>query len=311
MRIAIFGSTGFVGSAIASCVRDKGHRVLALRTPRLDPIHERAACNYVEEHADEVAQLSSRIAGSDAVINAAGNPNASERDQDALRAANGVVPGLVAKAVNESGVRRFVHVSSAVVQGRLPQLDETSEYDAFSDYAQSKVLGEQLAHKYFAPAVVYRPPSVHGVDRRVTRSISRLGKTGLLPVAAPSSSPTPQALIHNVSDAISTLALSLDDPPPVVIHPWEGLTTSEVIEILGGRRPRVVPRGAARLVVRGSEVLGRGIPAVAANARRLEMLMFGQQQASSYLTRSGWVPPFGADSWMKLGHDVRALTNSK
>jgi hypothetical protein len=40
---------------------------------------------------------------------------------------------------------------------------------------------------------------------------------------------------------------------------------------------------------------------LAANARRLEMLWLGQDQADSWLTQAGWRPVAGHERWLEIG----------
>lgn len=306
-RIMVLGASGFVGSAAADAIEIRGHEVARDRAPRLPAMEPAEAASYIAERNAAVQELARKLRGFDAVINAAGDPDASSRDTRELVAVNGALPGFVAAAAAAAGVPRFVHISSAVVQGRLRQLDESENTDAFSDYSKSKLLGERLAHRFSSgEAVIYRPPSVHSAERRVTRMTSRIAASPLRSVANPGTSPSPQALIRNVADAVAFLAVTDEVPPQVVIHPWEGLSTADVMLLLGGRRPVFLPRLLASGVGRSLSLLGKALPAVAANARRIEMLWFGQRQAPSWLTRSGWTPPDGRGAWMELGRTVRA-----
>lgn len=305
-KVLVVGATGFVGQAIVGALEESGHTVTPLRAPRLPSMDATAADAFIES-TELVAHLADEVVRHDAVVNAAGNPDASERDLGALTAANGVLPGVLAAAVARAGGdRRFVHVSSAVVQGRRPVLDASRDTDAFSAYAASKILGEELALRH-APGqcVVYRPPSVHAPDRRVTRMTGRIARSRIASVARPADAPTPQALLPNVASAVAHLATCQADPPEVVIHPWEGLTTAGLMRVLGGRDPKVLPRWLARTVVSAMGALGRAAPRFAADARRVEMLWFGQIQADSWLTSAGWTPPAGLDAWQGLGDRLR------
>jgi nucleoside-diphosphate-sugar epimerase len=265
------------------------------------------AVSYLQSEPRELSDLSDALRGVDRVVNAAGDPDASSTDVAALTAANGVLPGLIAAACRQAAVERLVHVSSAAVQGRLPLLDDSDSTDAGSDYSQSKVLGERLVRSFSGGhSVTYRPSSVHGIDRRITWKVARIASGPLSTVARPGTAPSPQALISNVADAISFLATTPLDPPPVVIHPWEGLTTSDVMQLLGGRPPRGVPRPVARAVVETLALAGRAVPRLAATTRRAEMLWFGQRQAESWLTLVGWLPPSDKSAWAELGRAIRA-----
>lgn len=304
-RVVVLGASGFVGGAVADALEARGHAVERLHAPRLPHVTPDRAASFPGRD-EAVAALAERLAGAAAVVNAAGDPDASSRDVPALVAANAALPGVVGAAAAAAGVPRVVHVSSAVVQGRRPVLDESDDFDAFSAYARSKALGERLVRRAGGDrVVVYRPPSVHAADRRVTRLIARIGGSPLSTVARPGTDPSPQALLGNVADAVAFLATTPQAPPPVVIHPWEGLTTTDVMEVLGGRTPRRLPRWLARALVTLARGAGAVVPAVAANARRVEMLWFGQAQATSWLTTAGWEPPLGRAAWTDLGRTVR------
>jgi len=300
--VVVFGATGFVGRATVDELRNRGAEVKALRTPRLPPSPASQVREVLASHDTLVAEIAQELAGADAVVNAAGNPDASLRDEASLMAANALLPAVLAKAVRSAGVPRFVHVSSAVVQGAAPRLDQSSHTAAFSAYSRSKVLGELLAQELAAPAtVVYRPPSVHAPDRRVSQMTARIARSYISSVARPGSSPSPQTLLQNVADAIAFLATTEGQPPAIVAHPSEGLTTASVLTLLGGRQPLEIPRTLAQALVTMLTAGGKAIPRIAANARRVEMLWFGQSQAASWLTEAGWSPPAGREAWRELG----------
>ena len=302
MKIMVIGASGFVGSAVCESLTMQGHEVVAIRAPRVTAAE---ASTGIEPQSAAVSDLAVEFAAADSVVNCSGNPDASEQDSNELLAANAVSPAIVARAASQAAVARFVHVSSAVVQGRRLSLDESDSTEEFSSYAFSKAEGERRVRHEFPNATIYRPPSVHAETRRVTALTAKIAGSPLATVAAPGTQPSPQALIGNVASAIAFLATSAASPPAVVIHPWEGLTTADVMTLLGGKRPAVLPRALARTVCRALEVVGSKVPAVAANARRVEMLWFGQGQAVSWLTTMGWQPPHGEEAWRVLGEAIR------
>ncbi|GAA1913577.1 NAD-dependent epimerase/dehydratase family protein [Nocardioides hwasunensis] len=304
--VALLGGSGFVGSAVAEVLDTRDCDVVRVVAPRLTTkarsIVELTA--EIDRVSEAVAKLADELRGCDVVVNAAGDPDASSLEADSLFGANALLPYVVLTAAREAGVSRFVHVSSAVVQNDREVLDESESMDPFSTYSASKVAGERVIASGLGttPAVVrYRPPSVHAPGRRVTRMIGRIASSPLSSVARPGSQATPQALLVNVADAISYLALAEHAPPPVVIHPWEGVTAGGLMEWLGGgRSPKVIPAVVARTLVRLAKTVGRIHRPTAANARRLELLWLGQRQASSWLTQDGWRPPVGHDGWQDL-----------
>ena len=306
-RVLVVGASGFIGRGVVSALSSAGHTVSTLPGPRLAPMPASAAASFIAS-SPLVHELASTFSDVDAVVNAAGNPDASETHADALISPNAVLPGLLAAACRAADPSpRLVHISSAVVQGRASELDASRRTEAFSGYARSKILGETLALQH-APesTVVYRPPSVHALDRRVTRMIGAVARSPLATVARPGSSPSPQALLPNVASAIAFLATCPQPPPAVVTHPSEGLTTSSLMRALGGRRPRELPRWLARAGVVAVSAAGKLSPGLAANARRVELLWFGQSQAPSWLTQAGWAAPFGAEAWARLGLQLQS-----
>lgn len=304
----VLGASGFVGSAVVEAL--SAHHVRAAPSPRLTTSARtvEALVDAARRHPD-LDVLVEHFRGADVVVNAAGDPDASSLDVDALYGANALLPALVLAAARAAGIRRLVHVSSAVVQNDRPVLDSSEEVRPFSPYSASKVAAEQVLRGVAAPGlqvVRYRPPSVHAPGRRVTRMIGRIASSPVATVARPGDQSTPQALLANVADAIAFLALVDRVPPPVVHHPSEGVTvTSLMTDLSGGRRPRRLPRSLASAVVRGAKLAGRAHKPTAANARRLELLWLGQRQAPSWLTEAGWVPPVGPEGWRALGGSAR------
>jgi nucleoside-diphosphate-sugar epimerase len=300
-RIVVFGATGFVGAEVVRALRNRGVSVSPMTTPRLPPVRADQAENFLQHFSDDIGALAQRLLKTDCVVNSAGVAEAANTDEGSLTAANGLVPGYLAMAAFMASVPRFVQVSTAAVQGRTEVLDSSPNVSPFSPYSRSKALGTVLARKAHPGTIEYRPPGVHGVDRRVSQLTARIARSRVSCVARPGTSPSPQALLRNVADAIAFLAITQMPPPAIVAHPSEGLTTASLLVLLGGRRPLEMPRALAKLAVAMGMACGRVAPAVAVNTRRIEMLWFGQSQEPSWLTHAGWKPPAGEDAWKELG----------
>lgn len=299
MRIGLLGATGFVGSAIRRAAEHDGHEVVVVSSPRLTSA-SRTPTALAEESQTALSEHPlHELDDCEAVINAAGAASPGSELDDDLLGANALLPALVTRAMARVPGRRLVHISSAAVHGSASTLDEASPVEPTSPYGTSKLLGETAARLCAAQSVdlvVYRPTSVHGAGRALTRSLAGFSRSRFASVARPGNLPTPQVLVENVaSTAIFLADATTSRPPETVLHPWEGVTTGALLQGLsGGAAPRKVPATTARALVGVAKRVGRVRPSVLAHARRLEMLWFGQSQTPGWLDRHG---PVQARSW--------------
>lgn len=310
MRVAVIGASGFVGSGAVAHLRGHGLDVAEVRAPRLlataDPSRDDVGLFRVlaQLHRDDLRAL----IGADVLVNAAGLPDSGSPGSSKLFGANALLPGLLAHAASERGVRRMVHVSSAAVLGRSSVLDEAVDVRPFSAYSRSKAMGESLATTCAGDRLelaILRPTSVHSCERSVTRGLARLARSPFSAVAGSGSRPTPQVLLGNVSAAVGVLVEHPCVPPTPVLQPWEGITTGGLLRLLGlGREPQRLPDALARSLVVGARAAGRLSSTLLAYARRLEMLLLGQPQEGGWLDQH-LLPVAGIDDWQRMAHDIR------
>nr|MDT0665540.1 SDR family oxidoreductase [Micromonospora sp. DSM 115978] len=177
-------------------------------------------------------------------------------------------------------------------------------YTPVTPYADSKALGEQLlthaARRGALQVTVYRPPSVHDGDRDLTRSFAEFCRRWPLLVVGDGQQPVPVSLAGNVGAAVAALC-DADDPPLIVIHPYEGHTVRSLYETFGRGRPiRALPEGSVRRTLRCAEPVTRAYPHSAAIIRRAELLLLGQAQVASWLSSTGFRPPLGRAAWREV-----------
>lgn len=306
MEVAILGAGGFIGSAVSTEIARQGWRVRPLTAPRIrgDARDVDELASVALTHVGIRDALVLAIDGADAVVNAAGLPTPAGSDGATLTGANAVLPLILAEACGIAGVARFVHVSSAAVQGARTPLDETLSFEGGSAYARTKALGEAgvaavMAKRPPGATVILRPTSVHSSHRSLTRGIARLARSPLATVMDPGDAPTPQVLVENVASAVAHLCRSTLVPPRVVLQPWEGWTTGGFLRLLGGREPRRVPEPIAKAMLRLARRRGANGPSYAYR-RRLELLWCGQPQVPGWLSHHGFVPLAGTESWERL-----------
>lgn len=300
-RVAILGATGFIGSAVVEALDHRGAVTKLVPAPRLSTSARDAARLRAElqrpDLMQDVERLRHDLADCSVVVNAAGLATATAGGNDALVGADALLPGVVATAAPPDA--RLVHVSSAAVQGRRDVLDESTQTEPFSPYSASKAWGEALARDRAGDTVCFRPTSVHGPGRAVTQTLSRALRSPFASVAGIGDRPTPQVLVANVADAVAYVATTDQRPPPVVLHPWEGLTTAGLVRLLGRREPRHIPESLAGAVVASGYRVGQRSGAASGFARRLDMMWFGQPQEPGWL-ETRWRPPHGHDAWKEL-----------
>ena len=126
--VALTGATGFVGGATLNLLIEAGWQVRAL-TRRSQPA--RSGVDWVEGALDQPESLAQLCEGADAILHIAGVVNAP--DAAGFEAGNVTGTAHLLSAARESGISRFVHVSS--LSAREPQL---------SVYGSSKAKGEKL-----------------------------------------------------------------------------------------------------------------------------------------------------------------------
>jgi UDP-glucose 4-epimerase len=301
--VAVVGGSGFIGRAVMGALEARGVNRFALRAPRLScTARTWQDVRLAAERSTAVAaELATSLGAATHVVNCAGVSAASSAGSE-VYGANSLLPALLGQAAEVTGAARLVHVSSSSVQGHTRVLSERPEYAPFSPYTESKVLGEQVLSGNRL-AVVYRPTSVHGSGRAVTRTLTHIARSPFASVAGSGDNPSPQVLVENVADAICHLILAQAPAPSIVLHPSEGMTTAKVLTLLGGKPPRRIPAGAARGILRVARA-APSTPSMSAQRRRLEMLWFGQEQEESFLTSDGWTPVAGHDAWRDLGAAV-------
>lgn len=170
MRVLVTGATGLLGGAIVRELLARGHAVRALVRPATDPSSVGRDVEVARGDVLDAASVRAALAGSDAVVHAAGIARIGQDDPTALevnvRGAE-IVLGEAARV----GVARAVHTSSTSVMGatRTPVLlDETSPGNAGAlgiRYFLSKLRAERAAldlARRGLPLVVVRPSFVLG-----------------------------------------------------------------------------------------------------------------------------------------------------
>ena len=151
--------------------------------------------------------------------------------------------------------------------------------------------------------VVFRPTSVMGPGRPIASRLARILRARWLVVPS-GDPPLPVALLDNVADAIVFIA-SLDRSPPILLHPWEGMTVHSLARAFGRPTPiRTIPRPLADPAKRLVRLLVNHGGPLSGRVRRVEVLWEGQRQRSS-LPALGFAPGDQDARYAELGATLR------
>lgn len=291
MIAAVLGATGFVGRAVTAELTRQGHTVLAVKAPRLVSTASSVGELLAQSQSmdAEVQALVESLSGADVVINAAGVATPGSPGSAELTGANALLAVLVARAVSLASIQRFIHLSSAAVQGHSDVLDESTHTVPFSAYSRSKALGEQGLTALASNTVILRATSVQGANRPTTTTLVRIASSPLSSVAAPGTAPTPVSSIGSLAAFVVHAATVEQQPPAIVLQPWEGTTVTSVLRAAGGHAPLRLPARLCRLALRA----GYGVSALMGERlhgpiRRVELMWFGQRQEALWAENSGF-----------------------
>ena len=205
--------------------------------------------------------------------------------------ANVAIPAVLRRAMPQEAT--LIHISSAAVQGSM-QLDETEIYDCDTPYSLSKAAGEQTLLSELAGqggrSIIYRPTSVHGSDRKLTKQLKQVFRLPILPKVTGSTSALTVTSASSVARGVAFLADNLaeiDVSSRIVLHPSEHVLQSELVRASGKLLipvPELFVRTALRLVANIPTAGVRGA------SRRVSAALLGQPSTAETLIAAGYSP---------------------
>jgi nucleoside-diphosphate-sugar epimerase len=172
MRVFLTGATGFIGSALAAALRDRGDDVVALvRSPAKASALAVQGCELLEGDLGSVGTLKRGMDGADAVIHAAAIYEVGVREDRWADMLDTNVDGTerVIDAAAFAGVPRIVYVSTVNAVGNTDGAvadEQTTHHGRYvSQYDKTKHMAHEVAERKIAegvPVIIVMPSAVYG-----------------------------------------------------------------------------------------------------------------------------------------------------
>lgn len=219
MIVLLTGASGFLGQRLATALLHAGHHVIcAMRHPPAARLHGAPVRYFAADLSRDVdvADWMPRLAGVDAVINAAGILR--EQRGQSFEAVHVRGPCALFAACAAAGVGRVVQVSALGADEHA-----TTPYHLSKKAADDYLLGLPLRS-----ASVVQPSLVYGPGGTSARLFTRLASLPVIPL--PGRGQQPLQPIH-VDDAVQAIVALLDDdeltgriplvgPQPLPLREW-------------------------------------------------------------------------------------------
>lgn len=254
MRVFVTGGTGLLGSAVVRALLRHGYDVVAQVRPGANLLAlEGLPVEKVEMTLEEVAPLEEALRGCEGLFHVAGAAGRYYEDDYEYIRTNEVHTANLYRAARQAGIRRSVYTGTVAIP-----------YDLVNDYARSKLRGAYAARREAGTqmeVIAVHPSGMTGpFDVRPTplgKSIIELSR-GELPAVLGGGS----GFIH-VDDAAEghVAAFERGDPTRDYILTAEYWYTRDLFaylaDLVGVRRPWVIPNGLAHVLALFFEKVGR------------------------------------------------------
>ncbi len=198
MNIAVAGGTGFIGKEIMRKLIADGHSIKALiRQGSLLKITRFKSTESRYVYYDSPHALKKSVADCQAIINLIGI--IKETKETSFDFAHHLIPMSLIKAAQDSGVKRFIHMSALGAGG-----------DMDTEYFQSKHQGENVIKESGLDWTIFRPSLVYGPEDHMVNMLAKMSRRlPLVPVVGDGKYEFMPVHVSNLAEAI---AQSIDTP---------------------------------------------------------------------------------------------------
>ncbi|MCB9421423.1 MAG: NAD(P)-dependent oxidoreductase [Ardenticatenaceae bacterium] len=311
-RVLVTGATGFIGGRLAQRLALEEEAVVTGTGRQLDkvPFLTEVGVNLIPADLQDTAVMRQLMAGQEIVFHCAALRAKHQAKDTVAEQINSTAIEALMWLADETGVRRFIHVSSMNAYGppQRPVVDETHPLNTNQrdTYGRTKALGEVVARKAAdgldLELVIVRPGMVYGPrsDGWSIRMVEVLRK-GLPVIYGGGQGNTYQVYIDNLIDGMLLTAVrpqaageafNFVDPPVT----WQ--TFFNYYAAMCSEKPRAIPMWAARILAWANEMANLGLPLT---RERLEYYI---QSPTFPLTKAenllGYRPRVDIDEGMRL-----------
>ena len=215
MEILVTGPSGVLGPHLVAALLRRGHRVRALLLPTEDAswLSEMGAVTYVGD-VREPGSLAEPMRGANAVFHLA-SKSSGWRPMGEYHEVNVAGTANVCAAALAAGVRRFIHVSAAVVYGlghRRPVGEDRPLAPIDDPYCVTKAASDELVQGMIArrglPGTIVRPGTIIGPGDQL--NFGRIAERLLKGKGIVIGSGRNALLFTYVTDVVQGLLLALD-----------------------------------------------------------------------------------------------------
>lgn len=235
MKLFVTGGSGFIGRRLVPRLLADGHRLTLLALPE-EPAPSFEDSTLVRGDITDPVSLTGLLEGHDGVVHLAGAVGYGQTMRRCLRINRDGTDNVVGEAVR-AGARRFLHLSSVAVYGRVPntRLHEDAPLRKIGDpYGDTKIDAERIlslhASRGAIDLTVLRPTVIYGPgdDKFLPKLVENL-RSGRARVVGTGRNTVD--LVH-VDDVVDLVARCLRDVRSIggiynVTHPgnptWAGM----------------------------------------------------------------------------------------
>lgn len=294
MNIAITGSTGFVGkSLIEHLSLCREHCITEISRHSLQGCHQERVEN---------TYLKRSLQGIDVLIHLAAKAHGTHKvSWDSLKKSNIDITRNLATIAAESGVKKFIFISSSYVHGSTSAqiITETTPINPTNNYARSKAIAEKeiikvskesnMTYVIIRPAPIYRD-NAPGNLRTLMNAIK---KSPLLIVPCADKRKTLVAMENLISFINFSITSDSVKNKDFLVSDLESLTIQEIIQNIAkgmNRKPLIlsIPEWATKLVMKASG------NRESYEATLSEMIIYPRKATST-----GWKPEHDAKSGLQ------------